>query len=257
MSTRRPVGVRPWRIGVIVAAFAALAMLAAGCGTTVAGTPLVVGSDVPAGASTPGSPQPPVPATSGTPLGSELPSISTGATAPVSTQPGTAPPVATAPSASGSGGSAGAPPSWVIDGLRITYYTSGATTGAATKWVEDPDGPWVDPATGKHYRQETSQTGADNSQNSAADGYDQYDIKDVSSAGVVYSSTLYTIDHLNKTLELTNTTAMQVTSAKPTVIWLNSTYLQRALTTPSATAPFIVLQGHTPLARPPIRPSPC
>lgn len=277
-SCRRQSG---WLVAVALLAAGALA---AGCSASIVGTPAEGGSETvtqQAGNQAPSTDAngtgaaPTVSAASGSAGGGASPasqaaagtsSAAAGAStvAPTGPAAGVSSPIAvptTSPAAGqgttpdgatstpAAGGSGAAPPSWVTDGTRITYYISGATNGTTTKWVEDPDGPWVDPATGKHYSEQTTQSGTGDVGNQAGDGYTQYDIKDVSSADAVYTSTLYTIDHLNNTLELTNTTSQQVTSAKPTILWVTPTFLQRALTSPTSTAPFIALQGQYTLGQ--------
>lgn len=46
-------------------------------------------------------------------------------------------------------------PDWVQPGTRLTYYSiAGSTAGGKHRYIEDPQGNWRDPMTGKHYRQE-------------------------------------------------------------------------------------------------------
>jgi hypothetical protein len=50
----------------------------------------------------------------------------------------------------------GAPaPAWVQPGVRLTYYSAAASiVGGRHTYAEDENGNWIDPTTGKHYRQE-------------------------------------------------------------------------------------------------------
>jgi len=46
-------------------------------------------------------------------------------------------------------------PGWLRQGTRLTYYSiAGSIAGGKHHYIEDPGGRWVDPRTGKHYRQE-------------------------------------------------------------------------------------------------------
>jgi hypothetical protein len=46
-------------------------------------------------------------------------------------------------------------PNWVRPGVRVTYYSAAASIpGGRHAYVEDENGNWVDPGTGKNYRQE-------------------------------------------------------------------------------------------------------
>ena len=95
--------------------------------------------------------------------------------------------------AGGSGGTAG-PPSWVTAGTRISFYEAAASVAASTfAWVEDPNGTWEDPATGKHYRR-TDESG-EGMATASGDGVSQFDVMAVEPAGVVVTNTLYGIDH--------------------------------------------------------------
>lgn len=45
-------------------------------------------------------------------------------------------------------------PGWLRQGTRLTYYSiAGSIAGGKHRYIEDPSGNWVDPTTGKHYRQ--------------------------------------------------------------------------------------------------------
>lgn len=52
------------------------------------------------------------------------------------------------------------PPSWVRQGLRLTYYSAAAATGSGNVYVEDENGNWVQVGTGKTYRQDEISTGS-------------------------------------------------------------------------------------------------
>jgi len=86
-------------------------------------------------------------------------------------------------------------PSWVTVGTQAAWYTSGAT-GAQSRyqWVEEPNGTWEDPATGKKYRR-TDESG-EGTGSGAGDGDSILDVVALEGIQAVGSWILYSIDRL-------------------------------------------------------------
>ncbi len=84
----------------------------------------------------------------------------------------------------------GAPPDWVRPGTRLTWYgeTASVRTSPYT-YVEDPDGDWEDPTTGKRYRQ----TETDEMPTAAARGWTHTDVLAVDGDRVALETTLWPI----------------------------------------------------------------
>lgn len=88
------------------------------------------------------------------------------------------------------------PPEWVKAGMRVTFYSAAASVAQSRfAWVEDPTGPWLDSATGKHYRR-TDESG-ESVPTASGDGFDQIDVLAVEGTNVVLSMSLYTFDRAN------------------------------------------------------------
>ena len=86
-------------------------------------------------------------------------------------------------------------PSWVTVGTQAAWYTSGATVAQSRyQWVEDPNGTWEDPATGKKYRR-TDESG-EGTGSGAGDGYSILDVVALEGTQAVGSWVLYSIDRL-------------------------------------------------------------
>jgi hypothetical protein len=86
-------------------------------------------------------------------------------------------------------------PSWVKAGSRIIYYQAAASVAQSSfAWIEDPDGPWEDPKTGKHYRR-TDESG-EGMGDGGGDGLTIIDVLAVEGNDVVLGWNLYGIDRL-------------------------------------------------------------
>lgn len=83
------------------------------------------------------------------------------------------------------------PPSWVKAGTRITYYVASASVANSSwSWVEDENGEWQDPNTGKRYHR-TDDPGYDEGVPTAAsEGLYQVDVMGVEGSNVVLANTL-------------------------------------------------------------------
>ena len=85
------------------------------------------------------------------------------------------------------------PPPWVRPGTRVTFYAAAASVAQSRfAWVEDPNGTWEDPATGKRYRR-TDETG-EGVATASGDGFAQFDVLAVDGTDVVLALSLYGID---------------------------------------------------------------
>jgi hypothetical protein len=88
------------------------------------------------------------------------------------------------------------PPAWVQPGVRLSFYAAGASVAQSRfAWVEDVNGDWQDPATGKRYRR-TDETG-EGVGGGSGDGVTQIDILAVEGKDVVLASSAYGIDRAN------------------------------------------------------------
>lgn len=111
-------------------------------------------------------------------------------------------------------------PSWVKPGMRITYYQAAASVAQASfAWIEDPDGPWEDPATGKHYRR-TDESG-ENMGDGGGDGYSIIDVAAVEGNDVVLTWGLYGIDRLGNQLVPGGGGGAKVNGAVVDGLWFN------------------------------------
>ncbi len=81
-------------------------------------------------------------------------------------------------------------PDWVKAGVRLSFYGAAASTNESRyALVEDPEGPWVDKKTGKHYR-DNAQSGTENP-TASGEGFTQIDIISVEGKTVVSMAQLY------------------------------------------------------------------
>ncbi len=85
----------------------------------------------------------------------------------------------------------GGPPDWVTAGTRLTWYGAAASVQSSYyTYVEDPEGDWEDPATGKRYRR----TEEDEMPSAAGHGVSQTDVLAVEGDDVILSTSLWSID---------------------------------------------------------------
>jgi hypothetical protein len=90
------------------------------------------------------------------------------------------------------------PPAWLKAGTRLTFYSAAASVAQSRfAWVEDPDGTWEDPVTGKRYRR-TDESG-ESVGTASGDGFGQIDVLAVDGTDVVMTLTLYGIDRSTNT----------------------------------------------------------
>ncbi len=135
-------------------------------------------------------------------------------------------------------------PDWVKVGTRVTYYVAAASVAnAGYAWVEDPNGPWEDPATGKHYRR-TDESG-EGMGTGGGDGYSQYDILAIEGSNVVVSNSLISIDHLDQQYVPGGSTGAKVAGAAIDGLWVHPTEL--AQIADSHDGSMLVLRGDYPI----------
>ncbi len=92
-------------------------------------------------------------------------------------------------------------PDWVRPGIRLTWYGAAASVAQAYyTYVEDENGTWEDPATGKRYRR-TDESGEE-MPTAAGEAYTETDVIAVEGNEVVLVNTMYSIDLLARQLVL-------------------------------------------------------
>jgi hypothetical protein len=129
-------------------------------------------------------------------------------------------------------------------GTRISFYEAAASVAESSfAWVEDPNGPWEDPATGKHYRR-TDETG-EGMTTASGDGVSQFDILAVDATGVVLTDALYGIDHTTGNLTMAGVLGGTVTGPVLDGVWINPSTLASLEASPPAG--ILVLVGPYPL----------
>jgi hypothetical protein len=85
----------------------------------------------------------------------------------------------------------GGPPDWVTAGTRLSWYGAAASVQSSYyTYVEDPNGDWQDPATGKRYRR----TEEDEMPTAAGHGVSQTDVLAIEGDDVILSTALWAID---------------------------------------------------------------
>ena len=116
----------------------------------------------------------------------------------------------------------GPPPSWVVPGMRITYYVAAASVAQSSfAWIEDPNGTWQDPVTGQRYRR-TDETG-EGIGGASGDGYSLFDVLATDAASVTGTNTLYGIDRTSTppNLVLANATGGTVGGSLVDGLWIS------------------------------------
>jgi hypothetical protein len=93
------------------------------------------------------------------------------------------------------------PPGWVQPGMRLTWYGAAASVAQSSyTYVEDENGTWEDPTTGKRYRR-TDESG-EGMPTAAGEAYTETDVIAVEGGDVVLVNTMYSIDLLARQLVL-------------------------------------------------------
>jgi hypothetical protein len=126
------------------------------------------------------------------------------------------------PDASGLG-----PPAWVRPGTRLTWYGAAASVAQSSyTYVEDPEGTWVDPETGKHYRRTDESPNPQDMPTAAGEGYTQTDVLAVEGNDVVLANTLYSIDLMARQLTLNPLGGSRIAGAAVDGAWVNPDLLR-------------------------------
>jgi hypothetical protein len=140
-----------------------------------------------------------------------------------------APTVARLPTGVAGDGGLG-PPTWVQPGTRLTWYGAAASVAQSYyTYVEDPEGTWEDPTTGKRYRR-TDESGAD-MPTAAGEAYTQTDVIAVEGGDVVLVNTMYSIDLLARQFVLNPLGGGRVPGTVVDGAWVNPQALQSVLAT--------------------------
>ncbi|MEO5953636.1 MAG: hypothetical protein ABIQ44_14310, partial [Chloroflexia bacterium] len=116
-------------------------------------------------------------------------------------------------------------PSWVKAGSRIVYYQAAASVAQSNfAWVEDPEGPWEDPKTGKKYRR-TDESG-ENMGDGGGDGLSVIDVLAIEGSNVVLAWNLYGIDHISNQYVPGGGGGAKVNGALIDGLWTNPTQFE-------------------------------
>lgn len=134
-----------------------------------------------------------------------------------------------------------AAPAWVGPGVRITHHTATATIGSGGyELVEDPNGTWVDPGTGRRYREVYTAIASTGSTGSG-EGLWAADVVAADGGDVVLARATYLVDALNGVYAPAFTTGERVPAASVPTLWMNPTEL--AGMTSDASGTRLVLDG--------------
>jgi hypothetical protein len=161
--------------------------------------------------------------------------------------PGAPVAVATPPGAiglpQGIGNAAGTgPPAWVQPGTRITFY--GATASVAQSgytYIEDENGTWLEPVTGKRYRRTDQGDNPEGMPTAAAEAFTQTDVLAVEGGDVVLATTMYSIDLLARQFTLTPLGGARQAGTVVDGAWVHPDALRQVMTT--GYGDFMVLHG--------------
>lgn len=132
------------------------------------------------------------------------------------------PPTPTPPTATVASG----PPPWVAPGVRITHHAATATIGSMSyELVEDPAGTWVDPTSGKRYREVFTSTPAPAGGTGSGEGLWTVDVVAVDGGDVVLARTHYLNDALNGVYVPGPTSGERVAASAVPTLWITPTEL--------------------------------
>ncbi len=141
-------------------------------------------------------------------------------------------------------GTAVPPPTWVQSGMRVTYYSAAAAVAQSRyQLIEDPQGPWQDPVTGKHYRS-TEETG-ESVGSASGDGVSQVDVVAVEGNDVVLSLATYGIDRATNTLAVLPSVGARLAGGAIDGLWVAPQLLDQLQT--GSLGGLLVLRGDYPL----------
>ncbi len=118
----------------------------------------------------------------------------------------------------------GGPPDWVTPGTRLTWYGAAASVQSSYyTYVEDADGDWVDPVTGKRYRR----TEEDEMPTAAGHGVSQTDVLAIEGDDVILSTSLWAIDFETGQLSLLPLWGGRYTGGAVDGAWVRPELLER------------------------------
>lgn len=161
--------------------------------------------------------------------------------------PGAPAPAATPPGAiglpQGIGNATGlGPPAWVQPGTRLTFYGAAASVAqSGYTYVEDENGDWVEPVSGKRYRRTDQGDNPEDMPTAAGEAFTQTDVLAVEGTDVVLATTLYGIDLLARQYTLTPLGGSRQAGTVVDGAWVNPDALRSVLTT--GYGDFMVLHG--------------
>ena len=136
------------------------------------------------------------------------------------------------------------PPGWVTPGTRVMFYSAAASVAQSRfQWVEDPNGTWEDPKTGKKYRR-TDESG-EGVGTGSGDGLDAIDVLAVEGTNVVISYSLYGIDHTRNLFVIGPSGGSRVAGDVVDGSWIQPAELAQLQNQSSGT--FMVLRGDWPI----------
>ena len=122
-------------------------------------------------------------------------------------------------------------PDWVKVGTRMTYYGAAATVvQSGYTYVEDPEGEWEDPKTGKRYHRTDQGDNPEDMPSAAGEAYTQTDVLAVEPGKVVLSTTMYPIDLMTRGFGINPLGGYNGQSAAVDGAWVHPSLLQDLVT---------------------------
>jgi len=120
----------------------------------------------------------------------------------------------------------------VQPGTRLTFYGAAASVAQSSyTYVEDENGDWKDPATGKRYRRTDQGDNPEDMPTAAGEAFTQTDVLAVEGTDVVVATTLYSIDLLARQYTLTPMVGSRQAGAVVDGAWVNPDALRQVLAT--------------------------
>ena len=124
------------------------------------------------------------------------------------------------------------PPAWVQPGTRLTFYGAAASVAQSSyTYVEDENGDWEDPATGKRYRRTDEGDNPEDMPTAAGEAFTQTDVLAVEGTDVVLATTLYSIDLIARQYTLTPLGGSRQAGTVVDGAWVNPEALRQVLDT--------------------------
>ncbi len=118
-------------------------------------------------------------------------------------------------------------PGWAQAGTRLSFYGAAASVAQSYyTYVEDPEGDWEDPRTGKRYRRSDTGGDAQDMPTAAGQGFTQTDVVAVEGTDVVLTNTLYGLDYMSNRFGLTPLGGSRMAGAVVDGGWINPDLLR-------------------------------